>query len=93
MPTRNIIEELKKLTPPSRAPKLKELADACNNGACNTLALLRSLGEAVGELQQHEVKDHPAVKCILGQVSFLAGESIGPTTEVLDDYNDWAALC
>ena len=84
-------EPLEKLTPPERAPKLKELADACNQGACNTYALACALRDAVGELKVGEVKDHPAFKVILGQLSYLCAESAGPTTEAIADYERWAA--
>lgn len=76
-------------TPPSKCPKLAELADACNTGACNSYALIKHLGERVAELQFGEVRGHPAIKIILGQLSYLAGESLGPTYEAHDAYEKW----
>lgn len=74
---------------PIECPQLTELADACLNGACNTGAIIRSAGRAVDELRSDEVKHHPAIKIILGQVSFLVGESLGPTTEALHAFEQW----
>ena len=77
------------LTPPSKCPKLTDLADACLNGACNTGALIRSIGQCVGELPFSEAREHPAVKIILGQLTYLCGETLGPTHEALDAYEGW----
>jgi hypothetical protein len=76
-------------TLPARAPHLVALADHCLNGACNSYALIRALGHGVEELTANEVKGHPAIKVILGQLSFLVGESLGPTSEALQAYNVW----
>jgi hypothetical protein len=62
--------------------KLNELAEACNNGACNQYALVQSLAEALKESGMSGVKT-AAYKCVLGQLSFLAGESGGPSTEAV----------
>jgi hypothetical protein len=77
------------LTPASKAPKLKELAAHCENGACNMYTLIHALDEAVSELRTEEIRDHPAVKMILGQLTYLCGETLGPTSEAIIAYNDW----
>lgn len=77
------------MTSPTQTPKLTALADACNDGACNIRGLVHSLAEAIIELPASEAKDHPAVKVILGQLSFLCGESIGPTTSAHLSYLTW----
>ncbi len=77
------------MKPPSETPKLLELADACCAGACNPSGVIRSLAIAIGELPTSEIKDHPAVKVILGQLTFLCGESIGPSQEAMFEYYNW----
>jgi hypothetical protein len=70
-------------------PKLDDLADACWNGACNTGALLRSLGEAAHELDFGQATKHPAVPIILGQLSYLIGESAGPSEKAIDIWKQY----
>ena len=77
------------MTTPDKCPKLTELADHCLTGACNSYALITSFGERIAELKTHEVKDHPAVKVILGQLTSLCGESIGATHEAYQAYQVW----
>lgn len=84
-------DEIQALTPPSKAPKLAELAAACNAGACNFGALSRVFGTCIDELPHGQASRHPAIKIILGQLTYLADESTGPSFEALDDYNAWAA--
>ena len=78
--------------------KLHDLAHHCNNGACNVQGLLRGLAlalfpdtQALGSIHQEcadgKAKDSVALKIILGQLSFLIGESLGPTSEALDAWN------
>ena len=71
--------------------KLKELAHACNSGACNVRGLLRSLGECIGELQG-QPSDSVELKIIIGQVSYLIGESLGPSTDALEKYEQARGL-
>ena len=55
-------------------------------GACNTLAIANTLAETVRALRDASVSDvdrHPAVRGMIGQLSFLAGESLGPSSEAL----------
>jgi hypothetical protein len=84
-------ETIALFTPPAKAPELARLAEACHNGACNAFALVRAFGQAIGELPTHEAREHPAVKLCLGQLSYLCGESLGPTFEALHNYETWAA--
>lgn len=73
----------------TECPKLAALAEGCNNGMSNSYALIRCLGEAITELNPGEVRDHPAVKCIVGHLSYLIGESLGPTFEALEACKKW----
>jgi hypothetical protein len=74
---------------PNECPALSALADGCMRGACNPGALIRAFGRAIDELPPVEVAEHPAVKVILGQISYLAGESLGPSIAALDAYRAW----
>jgi len=74
---------------PSKTPKLAELARHCDQGACNVGALLKALSEAVAELEPFEAQHHPAIKIILAQLSFLCGESSGPSVRACQEYVDW----
>lgn len=79
------------LKPKSACPKLASLAEACHNGACNSYALARSLAEALAELGPGPATtEHPAYKIVLGQLSYLAGESCGPSPQALEEYEAWA---
>ena len=73
----------------TECPRLAELAEGCNNGMSNSYALIRCLGEAVQELGPGEVRDHPAVKCIVGHLSYLIGESLGPTFKAMESHEKW----
>ena len=84
-------EEIQKFTPPSWCPKLADLADHCNTGAGNVFALLKRLGERFRDLQSTEVREHPAIAVIIGQISYLLGESPGPTCVALENYGVWKA--
>ena len=73
----------------TECPRLAELAEGCNAGMSNSYALIRCLGEAVQELGPGHIRDHPAIKCIVGHLSYLIGESLGPTFEALEAYKKW----
>ena len=77
------------MTSPSNCPALTSLADHCLNGACNSGALILSLAESIVSLPFTERRDHTAVKIVLGQLSYLAGESLGPREETIQAYHDW----
>jgi len=79
--------------PKEECPKLAALAEACCNGACNPGGLIRSFPAAIDELPVGSVAAHPAVKVILGQLSYLCGESVGPTTQAFEEYRLWADGC
>jgi hypothetical protein len=68
--------------------KLIDLADHCNNGACNLYALTLAFAEAAKEVGVHEFRKHPAVPVILGQLGWLCDgvNAIGPTFEALEAY-------
>jgi hypothetical protein len=66
--------------------KIREIAVACHAGACNVRGLLRSLGEAMAEFQGRP-EDSLELKYVIGQVSYLIGESLGPSTETVEKFS------
>ena len=68
--------------------RLKELADACHNGACNPHGIITSLPEAIREIPLGRCRDSVDLKIILGQLSYLLGESLGPTEQALAAYRE-----
>lgn len=66
--------------------QLKNLAHACWTGACNPHGIIRSLGEAVGEIPPGRARESLELKIIIGQLSFLLGESLGPSEETCSKY-------
>ena len=75
--------------------ELIDLARHCHNGACNVYALIQDLSNLVHpEIWTDWQLDYEdsfskvlqrslSVKMIVGQISFLLGESLGPSEEVL----------
>ncbi len=61
--------------------RLNRLAEACWNGACNPRGILRSLAEAVAE--DGDLVRTAAYRIVLGQLSSLAGESLGPSDDAV----------
>ncbi len=76
-------------TPADKMPALTKLADACFTGACNPAGIALSLGESITEVPATERRTHPALKIVVGQLSWLLGESLGPTTEAIAAYHRW----
>ena len=70
----------------NNTPKLHELALACYNGACNVCGIVNGLAGAVEELTPGTARDSVDLKIILGQLSFLVGESLGPSDGALVDF-------
>ena len=68
--------------------RLRELADACYNGACNPHGLINSLPDAIKEIPAGQCKESVELKVIVGHLSFLLGESLGPTEQALAAYFD-----
>jgi len=66
----------------------RELAEACYNGACNPHGIINSRPEAIKEIPPGHCKDSVELKITLGQLSFLVGESFGPSEKVLAAYHD-----
>ena len=66
--------------------ELTMLARHSNNGACNVGALIQSLAEATKGMTQIEIRDSNKVKIVVGQISFLLSESLGPRTETIEAY-------
>jgi hypothetical protein len=68
--------------------QLTSLADHCLNGACNPLAIINGLARGCDGLNQPQIRESLAVKIIVGQLSYLLGESLGPTSETIQAYQD-----
>ena len=62
---------------------LRLLAVACHNGACNPVGLLNSLADALKETPCDQWRGSLDLKYIIGHVSFLLGESLGPSEETV----------
>ncbi len=67
-------------------PQLHRLAAACHNGACNPHGIIRSLGEAINEVPPGQCRQSTDLKIIIGQLSYLLGESAGPTEQTIQDF-------
>ena len=61
------------------------LGEACLTGACNPIALTLKLADCVKESRENTRT--AAFKIVLGQISFLLGESIGPSMDAFDQYD------
>lgn len=77
------------IKPASACSQLTELAFGCMSGACNPSGIIRSLAKAIDELDVSQISSHPAIKVILGQLSYLSNESLGPTPEAIEEYDQW----
>jgi hypothetical protein len=65
---------------------LHDIALACDNGACNPKGLLRSLGLAIQDMPASwSPKDDTDLKYIVGHISFLLGESLGPSEKTVQE--------
>jgi len=62
-------------------PKLHKLAVACKYGAHNPHGIIRSLSEAIKEVPHGKCSESAALKMIIGQLSFLLGENLGPSEQ------------
>lgn len=68
---------------------LKDLASACYSpGASNPIAIIHDLSEGIRGMSQPEVRTSVEVKIILGQLSYLLDESLGPSFETLEAYRN-----
>jgi hypothetical protein len=64
-------------------PKLHELAVACKYGAYNPHGIIRSLSEAIKEVPHGKCPESADLKMIVGQLSFLLGETLGPSEQAM----------
>ena len=60
-------------------PSLHEIALACHNGASNHVGLLNSLAEVLKETPASLWRGSLDLKYVIGHISFLLGESLGPS--------------
>jgi hypothetical protein len=65
---------------------LQSLANACYNGACNPHGIINALPEAMKEIKPGQARDSVELKIIIGQLSYLLGESLGPSTDAIQAY-------
>ncbi len=66
--------------------KLQQLAAGCNAGACNPHGIIHSLAEAMSDVPFGRAADSLELKIIVGQLSFLLGESVGPSEATQTTY-------
>ncbi|HEY1801916.1 MAG TPA: hypothetical protein VGG46_13380 [Terriglobales bacterium] len=71
-----------------KTPELHKLAVHCHNGACNLRAIVRELSAVVGEVPPGQEQQCVDLKIIVGHCSFLVGESLGPTAETLERFEE-----
>jgi len=69
-------------------PKLHELVVACKYGAHNPHGIIRSLGEAINEVPHGKCPESADLKMIIGQLSFLLGENLGPSEQTIKLFNN-----
>ncbi|HWX22418.1 MAG TPA: hypothetical protein VN578_21160 [Candidatus Binatia bacterium] len=71
-----------------KTPNLHCLAQACYSGACNPHGIVRSLAESISEIPPGKCRESLDLKIILGQLSFLIGESLGPQEETIAQFRE-----
>ena len=69
-------------------PNLHRLAQACWQRACNPHGIIRSLPEHIGEIPPGRCCESLDLRIIVGQLSFLAGESLGPREETCAEFSE-----
>ncbi len=62
---------------------INQIAEGCDNGACNQCGLLIDLGKCAQEMGR-SINEHPALPVILGHLLFLCGDGIGPSTRATE---------
>ena len=72
--------------PKSPAPELHKLALACWDGACNVRGIVRELAGVINEIPAGQCRDSVDLKIIVGQLSFLVGETLGPSERAIADF-------
>lgn len=65
---------------------LHEIAQACHNGACNPVGLLRSFAEAIQTAPPESLRNSLDVKYILGHVAYLMGDGLGPSEKTVQEF-------
>ena len=66
---------------------LHEIALACHSGACNHVGLLNSLADALKETPADLWRGSLDLKYVIGHVSFLLGESLGPSEATVREFS------
>ena len=69
-------------------PELHKLAVHCHNDACNLRAIIRELSAVIGEVPPNGERQSVDLKIVIGQLSFLVGESLGPSMEALEQFRE-----
>ena len=67
-------------------PELHKLALACWDGACNVRGIVRELAAVINEIPGGQYRDSVDLKIIVGQLSFLVGETLGPSERAIADF-------
>lgn len=65
---------------------LQLLAQGCANGACNPHGIINSLAVAIKDVPFGRCAESVELRMIIGQLSYLVGESAGPTEETVRQY-------
>ena len=69
-------------------PELHKLAMACWQGACNVRAIVRELSAVLDEIPGGQCRDSLDLKIVIGQLSYLLGESLGPDERTVKRFQE-----
>ena len=69
-------------------PSLHEIALACHNGASNHVGLLNSLADVLKETPTDLWRGNLDLKYVIGHISFLLGESLGPSEATVRKFSE-----
>lgn len=65
---------------------IQQLAAGCNAGACNPHGIINSLAKAMSDVPFGRAAESVELKIVIGQLSYLLGESVGPSAETQSAY-------
>ena len=69
-------------------PSLHDIALACHNGACNHVGLLNSLADVLKGTPADLWRGSLDLKYVIGHISFLLGESLGPSEATVREFSE-----
>jgi hypothetical protein len=67
-------------------PELHKLALACSQGASNVRAIVRELSSVLDEIPRGQYRDSLDLKIVIGQLSYLVGDSLGPNATTIKHF-------